>query len=71
MKLYETRIEEIKLFCNEYFENLVNENEAKLKQLDEDYDDNLKKLPGYRDQAFPSILRLSLSASTMKMRLMT
>ena len=34
--MYEMEIEEIKSYCNKYFEKLVNENEAKLKQLDED-----------------------------------
>ena len=37
--MYESKIEEIMMFCNKYFEKLVNEHKAKLKQLDDDYDD--------------------------------
>ena len=51
--MYEMEIEEIKSYCNKYFEKLVNENEAKLKQLDEDYGNNLQKLQEYRDQPLP------------------
>ena len=36
VKMYELKVEEIKMFCNEYFEKLVNEHDAKLKQLDDE-----------------------------------
>ena len=63
VKMYELKVEEIKMFCNEYFEKLVNEHDAKLKQLDDDYDDNLKKLQEYRDQPLPRTASMQCQTS--------
>ena len=63
--MYEMEIEEIKSYCNKYFEKLVNENEAKLKQLDEDYGDNLQKLQEYRDQPLPRTVSASTQCQTL------
>ena len=51
------------MFCNEYVEKLVNDHKAKLKQLDEDYDDNLKKLQEYRDQPLPRTASIQCQTS--------
>ena len=66
VKMYESKIEEIKVFCNEYVERLVNEYDAKLKQLDEDYDDNLKKLQEYRDQPLPRTVSIQCQTSSSR-----
>ena len=50
VKIYESKIEEIKMFCSENFEKHMTEHEAKLKQLDNDYDENLKKLQEFCEQ---------------------
>ena len=63
--MYEMEIEDIKSYCNKYFEKLVNENEAKLKQLDEDYGDNLQKLQEYRDQPLPRTASASTQCQTL------